>query len=92
MCIEHRALNQMAVKDKQPLPLADDLLHKLQGAPVFGVCSLAINTHPGQDVPKMGFGTPVGFSLSSVCSLLGQQMLQREMSQVEHMNSTYVGK
>ena len=44
MCVDYRALNQVTVKDKYPLPRIDDLLDKLRGARVLApwICSQAI--------------------------------------------------
>jgi transposase InsO family protein len=34
-CVDYRALNEMTIKNRYPLPLINDLLDKLQGAKVF---------------------------------------------------------
>ena len=46
MCVDYRALNQVAVKDKYPLPRIDDLLDRLQGASVFRVLNFGLTNAP----------------------------------------------
>jgi hypothetical protein len=35
LCIDYRALNEVTVKNKYPMPRIDDLFDQLQGASVF---------------------------------------------------------
>ena len=45
MCVDYRALNQVTVKDKYPLPCTDDLVGKLLGAHVFSSLDLQSGYH-----------------------------------------------
>lgn len=63
-CVNYRRLNDVTVKDKQPLPLVDDLLDETQGSKVF--CILDMSSAYWQvslakeDRPKTAFSTNSG--------------------------------
>ena len=62
MCIDYRALNQLTVKDRSPLPRIDDLLSQMDGAKVFSSLDLAQGYHQiriaDEDVPKTRLYNP----------------------------------
>ena len=64
MCIDFRALDQLTIKDRNPLPRIDDLLSQMNGAKIFSSLDLAQGYHQiriaPEDIPKTGFTTPFG--------------------------------
>ena len=64
MCIDYCALNKITVKDKFPLPRAEDLFDQLKGAKYFTKIDLKSGYHQikvrADDVPKTTFRTPLG--------------------------------
>jgi hypothetical protein len=64
MCIDYRALNEVTVKNKCPLPRIEDLFDQLRGASVFSKIDLRSGYHQLKirplDIPKTAFITMYG--------------------------------
>ncbi|KAJ9567723.1 LOW QUALITY PROTEIN: hypothetical protein OSB04_003689 [Centaurea solstitialis] len=64
MCIDHRELNKVTVKNKYPLPRIDDLFDQLEGAKFFSKIDLRLGYHQlkvrEEDIPKTAFRTRYG--------------------------------
>jgi hypothetical protein len=64
MCIDYRALNEVTIKNKYPLPRIEDLFDQLRGASVFSKIDLRSGYHQLRiqplDIPKMTFITKYG--------------------------------
>jgi hypothetical protein len=59
LCVDYRALNEVTVKNKYPLPRIDDLFNQLRGACVFSKIDLRLGYHQLKirecDIPKIAF-------------------------------------
>ena len=72
MVVDYRALNEVTIKNKYPLPMINDLFDQLQGAKVFSKIDLRLGYHQlkirEQDIPKTAFTTRYGLYEYTVMS------------------------
>ena len=64
MCVDYRALNEVTIKNKYPLPRIDDLFDQLKGAKYFSKIDLWLGYFQlkirESDIPKTAFVTRYG--------------------------------
>ena len=64
LCIDHRQLNRVTVKNRYPLPRIDDLFDQLRGVRVYSKIDLSTGYHQlrvrDTDIPKTAFRTHYG--------------------------------
>jgi hypothetical protein len=64
LCVDYRALNQVTIKNKYPLPCIDVLFEQLRGAKVFSKIDLNSGYHQlrirEEDIEKTTFSTRYG--------------------------------
>ena len=72
MVVDYRALNEVTIKNKYPLPMINDLFDQLQGAKVFSKIDLRSGYHHlkirEKDIPKTTFTTRYGLYEYTVMS------------------------
>ena len=72
MVVDYRALNEVTIKNKYPLPMINDLFDQLQGAKVFSKIDLRSGYHQlkirEQDIPKTAFTMRYGLYEYTVMS------------------------
>ena len=72
MCVDYRALNEVTIKNKYPLPRIEDLFDQLKGACVFSKIDLRSGYHQlkirASDIPKTAFVSRYGLYEYTVMS------------------------
>ena len=72
MCVDYRALNEVTIKNKYPLPRIEDLFDQLKGACVFSKIYLRSGYHQlkirASDIPKTAFVSHYGLYEYTVMS------------------------
>jgi hypothetical protein len=72
MCVDYRALNEVTIKNKYPLPRIEDLFDQMKGASVFLKIDLRSGYHQlkirESDIPKTAFRSRYGLCEYTVMS------------------------
>jgi hypothetical protein len=72
ICVDYRALNEVTIKNKYPLPCIEDLFNPLKGARVFSKIDLRSRYHQlrirPSDIAKTAFTTKYGLYEYTVMS------------------------
>jgi hypothetical protein len=72
ICVDYRSLNEVAIKNKYPLPRIEDLFDQMKGASVFSKIDLRSGYHQLKirelDIPKTAFHTRYGLYEYTVMS------------------------
>jgi hypothetical protein len=72
MCVDYRSLNDVTIKNKDPLPRIEDLFDQMRGARVFSKIDLRSGYHQMKirpsDIPKTAFSTRYGLYEFTVMS------------------------
>src|SRR5207237_6815781 len=72
MCVDYRALNEVTIKNKYPLPRIEDLFDQLRGAMFFSKIDLRSGYHQlkirASDIPKTAFVSRYGLYEYTVMS------------------------
>ena len=73
MVVDYRALYEVTIKSKYPLPMINDLFDQLQGAKVFSKIDLRSGYHQlkirEQDIPKTALPQGMGYMSTRSCHL-----------------------